>query len=87
VIASFLDGDPSVDCGFLELLVLADTRETAVKRARSIGLHGVRLRSPGGISDEDAGALLSSGRDAIWRRQSDPPDVWRTVEEWPIPPR
>jgi hypothetical protein len=77
VVASFSDNDPTVDCGALEVFLLAGTRSEAVKRARRLGIHGLTLKDKGAeIFDDEVEALLSSGHDMIWRRDSEP-ERWR----------
>lgn len=84
VIACFYGVDPTVDCGDLELYIHADTRSEAVRRAKRLGMHGGALKSRGvRISDDDVNALLSSGTDVLWRRDTDEPGCWRSLDEWP----
>ncbi|HEX2175305.1 MAG TPA: hypothetical protein VHG70_05290 [Nocardioidaceae bacterium] len=83
MIALFGGADPTGACAGIDVLVLTETRAEAVKLMRRIGLHSVRLRSPGEVPDDYVNALLGSGREILWRSDADPPDTWRTIDTWP----
>jgi len=88
VVAWFSAWDPVLDCesgGDLELYLHAESRTAAAKRARRLGVHGVRWVGKGAwISDEDVSAVLSSDARAVWRRNTDESGWYRSIEEWPL---
>jgi hypothetical protein len=77
-----------VECtagGDLDLFLFADSRAAAAKRARRLGIHGVRLQSKGTwIADEDVNAVLASEAGAVWRRNTDGAGQYRSIKAWPL---
>jgi hypothetical protein len=65
VIAEFGGPDPSGRCAGLDILLWAETRAAALKRARSLGLHGVQLQSPGGVPDEDVEEIAHRSKGGV----------------------
>jgi hypothetical protein len=45
VLARFHETDPTVDCGSLDVFVVAATRTEAVAKAKALGLHGINLKT------------------------------------------
>jgi hypothetical protein len=85
VLAKFHETDPSVDCGSLELFVFGPTRQAALARAKSLGVHGVSFKSnPNPPTEEEVRAFFEHGRDMLWRRWGDSKGSWLTIQTWPL---
>lgn len=84
VLARFHDADPTVDCGSLDVFVVAGTRNGAVAKVKALGLHGVNLKTnPLPPTDEEVDEFLLRGQDMLWRRWDDD-GPWLTAESWPL---
>lgn len=85
VLARFHDADPTVDCGALDVLVIAKTRSEAVALGKALGLHGINLKTnPLPPTEEEVRAFLAHGHEMIWRRWGDDAGPWLTSESWPL---
>lgn len=85
VLARFHDADPSVDCGALDLFVVAPTRGEAVAKAKALGLHGINLKTnPAPPTDDDVRAFLTRGEAMLWRRWADDDGPWLASDSWPL---
>jgi hypothetical protein len=89
IVARFHATDPSVDCGALELLLIAPTRADAVRKAKQLGLHGVHLTTnPYPPTDDEAEALRRSGEAGLWRPWGEDNErPWLRLDTLPLTPR
>lgn len=72
VAAFFHATNLDVDCGSVDLLIRASTRSEAVQIAKSLGLHGVDLKSnPCPPRRDDLAALSASDQRLLWRDFAD----------------
>jgi hypothetical protein len=83
VLARFHETDPTVGCGSLDVFVSAPTRQEAVAKAKSLGLHGISLKTnPSPPTDAEVREFVAHGQDMLWRRWEDDGGPWLTAETW-----
>lgn len=72
VAARFVGVQDDAGRAAIEVLVRAASRDEAVKRAKAVGLHHVKLHdNPHPPGPEEVAALLASGQDLVWRSFAD----------------
>ena len=84
IIARFHATDPFVDCGALDVLLVAESRTAAVQLAKSLGLRGIHLRTnPLPPTAQEVASLLASGQETLWRRFGDDHAPWQAIDTLP----
>ena len=85
VVARFHAVDPTVACGSVDVLVSAPTRREALAKAKSLGLHGITLKTnPSPPTDAEVGEFLAHEQGMLWRRWEDEAGPWLTADTWPL---
>lgn len=85
VLARFHATDPSVECGSLDVFVVAPNRSETVARAKALGLHGVNLKTnPSPPTGQEVREFLAHDQEMLWRRWEDDEGRWLTAESWPV---
>lgn len=83
IVARFVGVQDDAGRAAIEVLVWATSRDEAVKRAKAVGMHHVKLHdNPHPPGPEEVRALLESGQDLVWRSFADTAG-WQRADRLP----